>query len=495
MNRSSTSSQPKLAVATPAVVHSGAAKDGDPSISPAAFERGLRSMGFNLQPEEIASIFTTFDEDGSGTIEFSEFTSFCLRIPSVAWKAERIRRGVTSLNDEDIDKAAKSIHAEMMVPRSPKAVVPPQSSTVKESVQQAAAESEVGTSGAAIDASPPSPTPQGPPLVNIELTVPAFKGTKFFWRTHEHIDAELFEVPEYKLFALFCSNSADGTEYAPLLLDAQRLPVLAQPEMVEKERVELEKQRRAELGQGAPLTAEDQQKLAEQARMNVVWGFVEKRLMMRTGTQPPVAAAGAKAGAGAPASASASQLPAERPPPYLNHLATDDWEDASATFGVTCPERFRVVRKCAAKGRRSFKGSPLAEFQRAHSDLQLAQKAVRRYSSMAESMDAGCHSTLTALAHQAQGQGRPAQRKSSSTHRDSPDPTVISHLSLKARGSTVPIPNLGHHIPLAITEEMAEGASDSARRSPRKLEPLADGERSPRGEPLRQELSESTAGG
>lgn len=59
------------------------------------FETALRKLShraFNLDEVELEHLMTTFDADGNGTIELEEFMTFCLSIPSLPWRAEKVRR-------------------------------------------------------------------------------------------------------------------------------------------------------------------------------------------------------------------------------------------------------------------------------------------------------------------------------------------------------------------------------------------------------------------
>lgn len=65
------------------------------SVTPAMFETALRKLGqraFNLDEVELEHLVTTFDTDGNGTVELDEFMTFCLSIPSLPWRAEKVRR-------------------------------------------------------------------------------------------------------------------------------------------------------------------------------------------------------------------------------------------------------------------------------------------------------------------------------------------------------------------------------------------------------------------
>ncbi|CAM9220810.1 unnamed protein product, partial [Discosporangium mesarthrocarpum] len=89
------------------------------------FEKGLVHLGFRMPPEESKEIFSLVDSDHDGAIDLTEFTRFCLEIPSVTWKAERARRGVLSGNngsdfDREIEKAAQDMANEVMRPTSPR---------------------------------------------------------------------------------------------------------------------------------------------------------------------------------------------------------------------------------------------------------------------------------------------------------------------------------------------------------------------------------------
>lgn len=59
------------------------------------FEAALRKLGqsaFDIDHLELEHLITTFDADGNGTVELEEFMTFCLSIPSLPWRAEKVRR-------------------------------------------------------------------------------------------------------------------------------------------------------------------------------------------------------------------------------------------------------------------------------------------------------------------------------------------------------------------------------------------------------------------
>lgn len=64
-------------------------------MTPSMFEAALRALGqeaFHFDKVELDHIVSAFDTNGNGTIELEEFMTFCLSIPSLPWRAERVRR-------------------------------------------------------------------------------------------------------------------------------------------------------------------------------------------------------------------------------------------------------------------------------------------------------------------------------------------------------------------------------------------------------------------
>ena len=80
-------------------------------ISASDFARGIRHVGrkiFEVSDAEVQEMVHFFDIDGDGQITIDEFKAFCYRIPSVAWKAERIRlEAATEDNGEGHKALAK----------------------------------------------------------------------------------------------------------------------------------------------------------------------------------------------------------------------------------------------------------------------------------------------------------------------------------------------------------------------------------------------------
>lgn len=65
------------------------------SVTPAMFKTALHKLGqnaFDIDEVELEHLITTFDANGNGTVELEEFMTFCLSIPSLPWRAEKVRR-------------------------------------------------------------------------------------------------------------------------------------------------------------------------------------------------------------------------------------------------------------------------------------------------------------------------------------------------------------------------------------------------------------------
>lgn len=66
------------------------------SVTPEMFGAGLRKLDrsgvFELDELELEHLVSTFDSAGNGTIELDNFMTFCLSIPSLPWRAEKVRR-------------------------------------------------------------------------------------------------------------------------------------------------------------------------------------------------------------------------------------------------------------------------------------------------------------------------------------------------------------------------------------------------------------------
>lgn len=65
------------------------------SVTPAMFEaalRGLSQRAYDLDELELEHLLSTLDTNGNGTIEVDDFMAFCLSIPSLPWRAEKVRR-------------------------------------------------------------------------------------------------------------------------------------------------------------------------------------------------------------------------------------------------------------------------------------------------------------------------------------------------------------------------------------------------------------------
>lgn len=61
----------------------------------------------------------SFDTNNSGAIELSEFTHWCLDIPTVAWRAERVRRTLNGNGDSVEHAAAVMADEALQVPVAP----------------------------------------------------------------------------------------------------------------------------------------------------------------------------------------------------------------------------------------------------------------------------------------------------------------------------------------------------------------------------------------
>lgn len=75
------------------------------------FEAGIRKLDprgtFEMDELEIDHLLSTFNPDGSGTIELDSFMTFCLSIPSLPWRAEKVRRSDEQIYDH-IEKCLRT---------------------------------------------------------------------------------------------------------------------------------------------------------------------------------------------------------------------------------------------------------------------------------------------------------------------------------------------------------------------------------------------------
>lgn len=68
--------------------------DGSGTIEPAEFKAALERLDsdvFRCSDEEVAALVAEFDADGDGHVDMAEFVRWCYELPSLAWKAEKLR--------------------------------------------------------------------------------------------------------------------------------------------------------------------------------------------------------------------------------------------------------------------------------------------------------------------------------------------------------------------------------------------------------------------
>lgn len=77
-------------------------KDGDARITPDEFKRGIEEldpMRFKMSDEEMDGLVKKFDKDQDGTVDMSEFRTYCYNLPGLAWKKERLKQKLDAKKD------------------------------------------------------------------------------------------------------------------------------------------------------------------------------------------------------------------------------------------------------------------------------------------------------------------------------------------------------------------------------------------------------------
>ncbi|XP_067118418.1 calcyphosin-like protein isoform X2 [Centruroides vittatus] len=69
----------------------------DKKLDKAEFEKGMHDYGVNLEKHDVDALFSEFDKDGSGTIDFNEFLS-SLRPPMSAGRINLINQAFKKMD-------------------------------------------------------------------------------------------------------------------------------------------------------------------------------------------------------------------------------------------------------------------------------------------------------------------------------------------------------------------------------------------------------------
>ncbi|CBN79555.1 conserved unknown protein [Ectocarpus siliculosus] len=268
---------------------------GDPSndSTPVEAMRSIMVRGkeHGWTTSQLFGVFLeTFDTDGSGTIELSEFIRWCLDIDTMAWKAERVRRttggqtsgghGKRGDGEIGIDEAAARMAGEVA-----QAQLPPEQ-------------------------------PRFP------LGTLIYEGSKLFWRTGESLRIAMHENKEKHCIAISTMLEGESEPFPVLKVDSRLIRVNGKDAVLER----IAEMTEADKGEIQRLPEDARAKLFDKARASVLSDYLLARLKLidgrdadgnATDTQASAAAisAAARLGLGgvgpgtAPESASTARAP------------------------------------------------------------------------------------------------------------------------------------------------------------------------------------------
>ncbi|CAM9759866.1 unnamed protein product, partial [Ectocarpus fasciculatus] len=166
------------------------------------FQRGLRILGLTIPEEDEREIFKTFDTDGSGTIELSEFIRWCLDIDTMAWKAERVRRTTGGQTSGEHGKCGDG----------------------EIGIDEAAAR----MAGEVAQAQLPPEQPRYP-LGNL-----IYEGSKLFWRTGESLRIAMHENKEKHCVAISTMLEGESDPFPVLKVDSRLIRVNGKDAVLER---------------------------------------------------------------------------------------------------------------------------------------------------------------------------------------------------------------------------------------------------------------------
>jgi len=229
--------------------------DAGGDISPLDFQEGLEKIGpaLRLTELELAEIFQVLDQDGDQTIDIAEFKDHCYKIPRLAWKAERIRM--------ERDKRKSIELAEKLAANPPKS-------------PSGAFMHKLEAQHAAVAAAAELADKQGSEMI--------YEGTKLFWRTHEKIDIQMHEYVQLHCLVVCAYNATRDVTQPTLILDKTKIEDTVDDDAVQAQlKAQREEYALRKAIVGRPLSAEEDEEVAEGVRRGILSNYVLLRLQQK----------------------------------------------------------------------------------------------------------------------------------------------------------------------------------------------------------------------
>ena len=187
----------------------GAGDDDD--ITPDDFEAAMKKLGWSISAGELAALIDHFDEDKNGTVSMEEFLHYCLHIPTLAWKAEKLRR-----EREAAARAPKPSLDARLAPEDGASLEAPAAPLVD-------ADGSPGSPALAGSASAPEiKKPPSSPKRSRLSPDQIYAGQKPLWKSKQFLTLKIGYEKTLKVLAV-SAKDADDTVFAPLFVDAARV--------------------------------------------------------------------------------------------------------------------------------------------------------------------------------------------------------------------------------------------------------------------------------
>lgn len=199
----------------------GAGDDDD--ITPDDFEAAMKKLGWSISAGELAALIDHFDEDKNGTVSMEEFLHYCLHIPTLAWKAERLRH-----EREAAARAPKPPVDARLAPEDDEGDDAPEDGASLEAPAAPLLDADgapapgspalVGSASAPEIAKKPPSSPKRSRLSPDQI----YAGQKPLWKSKQFLTLKIGYEKTLKVLAV-SAKDADDRVFAPLFVDAARV--------------------------------------------------------------------------------------------------------------------------------------------------------------------------------------------------------------------------------------------------------------------------------
>lgn len=199
----------------------GAGDDDD--ITPDDFEAAMKKLGWSISAGELAALIDHFDEDKNGTVSMEEFLHYCLHIPTLAWKAEKLRH-----EREAAARAPKPPVGARLAPEDDEGDDAPEDGASLEApaAPLVDADGSPAPGSPALAGSAPAPAvakkaPSSPKRSRLSPDQ-IYAGQKPLWKSKQFLTLKIGYEKTLKVLAV-SAKDADDKVFAPLFVDAARV--------------------------------------------------------------------------------------------------------------------------------------------------------------------------------------------------------------------------------------------------------------------------------